>query len=178
MADREEILAALGSKGNRTRTPVAIPPLPQLSNEALWSLFRQRLEELGGRIATLSELEAILARPFVMDVESALRLGRIHDGTPIWDAEVGVTTADLAIAETGSIVFATGLGRPSMASLTPTLHVAIIPKDRIVATVAEAFARMSDRTTVIITGPSRTADIEGILVRGVHGPGDVVVIPV
>lgn len=178
MDDREAILTGLGSAGKKARLPVAPAPLPSLPNDALWTLFGERLEALGGRIGTLDDLEVILARPHFLDNESASRLGRNPGGTPVWEAEVGVTTADLAIAETGSLIMATGPGRPRLVSLTPTIHVAIVPRDRIVATVTEAFAHLSDRTTVMITGPSRTADIEGILVRGIHGPGDVVVIPV
>ncbi len=178
MPDRDLILGALGPVGKKARMPVAPAPLPQLPTDALWQLFTERIEELGGRIGTMEDLEIILARPHAIDGETATRLGRPVGGVPIWEAEVGVTTADLAIAETGSLIIATGSGKDRLLSLTPAIHVAIVPKDRIVATITEAFSRLSDRTTVMITGPSRTADIEGILVRGVHGPGDVVVIPV
>ena len=178
MEDREAILSNLGKAGKKTRLPVPPAPLPSLTYEALWEIFTQKLEALGGRIGTLHDLDVILARPHVLDIESSTRLGRAPGGADIWTAEVGVTTVDLAIAETGTLIIATGPGRPRLASLTPILHVALVPKERIVATMSEAFTKMSDRTTVLITGPSRTADIEGILVRGIHGPGDVVVIPV
>jgi len=152
--------------------------MPKLANDALWAMFADRLEALGGRVGTMADLEVILARPHVLDHEAAGVLGRAAGGHSVWEAEVGVTIADMAIAETGSILMSTGPGKPRLTSLTPILHVAIVPRIRIVATMAEAFSRLSDRTTVMVTGPSRTADIEGILVRGVHGPGDVVVIPI
>lgn len=178
MEDRDAIFAELPASGRKARLPVPPPPLPSLTGAAMWEIFTQRLEELGGRIGTLADVEVVLARPHILDHESAMRLGRAPGGVPIWQAEVGVTTADLAIAETGSLLLSTGPGRPRMLSLAPMMHVVIMPKERIVATLAEAFARLSDRTTVMITGPSRTADIEGVLVRGVHGPGDILVVPI
>jgi len=178
MDDRDAIFADLPAAGRKARAPIAAPPLPALTAQALWVGFAERLEELGGRIGTIADLDVILSRPHIIDHEAAIRLGISPGGASIWDAEVGVTTADLAIAETGSLLLATGPGRPRMASLSPMVHVVIVPKERIVATMPEAFARLSDRTTIMITGPSRTADIEGVLVRGVHGPGDLVVVPV
>ena len=178
MEDREAILAALPPAGRKSRFPAAQPPMPQYSAEVLWGIFTQQLEALGGRVGTRTDLEVILARPHILDHESASILGLPSGGAPVWDAEVGVTTADLAIAETGTVLLSTGPARARMISLSPMVHVVIVPRERIVATMAEAFARLSDRTTVLITGPSRTADIEGVLVRGVHGPGDIVVVPV
>ncbi len=92
----------------------------------------------------------------------------------VWQADIGITLADFAIAETGSIVLSAGSQRARLASLTPPTHIALVKE--IVPTLEEAFARMTDRTSVIITGTSRTADIEGVLVRGVHGPKELIVI--
>lgn len=178
MTDRDAIFADLPAAGKKSRAPVPQPPLPQYSADVLWGIFAQQLEALGGRIGTRADVDVILARPHILDQESASILGLQSGGEPVWDAEVGVTTADLAVAETGTVLLATGPNRARMISLSPMVHVVIVPRDRIVATLAEAFARLSDRTTVLITGPSRTADIEGVLVRGVHGPGDIVVVPV
>ncbi len=178
MDDREAIFAGLPPAARRARVPPASAPLPMLTAEALWTIFSQRLEALGGRMGTLAEVNIILARPHALDSEAAARLGRAPGGLPVWEAEIGVTTADLAVAETGSLLIATGPGRPRLLSLCPPVHVVVLPKERIVGTLEEAFARLSDRTSVIITGPSRTADIECALVRGVHGPGDLVVVPI
>ena len=176
MDDREAILADLPAAGRKARIPVQAPPLPTLTSDALWSIFAGHFQELGGRMATLDELDVILQRPYVLDHDAAARLGRAPGGFSVWEAEVGVTTAELAVAETGSLILTTGPGKPRMVSLSPVMHVALVPRERIVATLAEAFGRLGDRTTVMITGPSRTADIEGVLVRGVHGPGEVVVV--
>ena len=178
MDDREAIFADLPAPGRKGRPPQPQAPLPSLTTEAQWVLFTERFQELGGRMGTLADVDFILSRTHILDHEAASRLGRAPGGLPVWEAEVGVTTADLAIAETGSLLLAPGPGRPRMVSLSPMIHVVLVPRDRIVATLAEAFARLSDRTTVMISGPSRTADIEGVLVRGVHGPGEIIVVPI
>ena len=171
MEDREAIFEDLPLAGRKARLPVPPPPLPSLTTAAMWAIYAEKLEALGGRMATLEDLEVILSRPHVLDSGAATLIGREPGGESVWDAEVGVTSADLAVSETGSLLLSTGPGRPRMISLSPMIHVVVIPHERIVATLEEAFARLSDRTTVMITGPSRTADIEGVLVRGVHGPG-------
>jgi L-lactate dehydrogenase complex protein LldG len=65
-------------------------------------------------------------------------------------------------------------GRSRLASLAPPVHIALV--EDIVGTLDEAIARIDGRTHVVITGTSRTADIEGVLVRGVHGPRKLFVV--
>jgi L-lactate dehydrogenase complex protein LldG len=94
---------------------------------------------------------------------------------------VGVTGAIGAIAESGTIALVSGPGRPRLASLLPPVHVAVLPVDAIYASLSEllsAHPRTTDEGSnlVLISGPSRTADIEMTLTRGVHGPGEVHVI--
>ena len=94
---------------------------------------------------------------------------------------LGLTGADAGLAETGSVVLATGPGRPRMASLLVPVHVAVLRVDRLVDSISALLATRGDLVAagsnlVAITGPSRTADIEHTLSRGVHGPGEVHVI--
>lgn len=96
-------------------------------------------------------------------------------------AEIGVTGADYAVADTGTLVLASGPGRPRLASLAPAAHIALVPRARLVARIGEAWERVfreGTRPSAIqnITGPSRTADIENDLAIGVHGPASVTVI--
>ena len=96
-------------------------------------------------------------------------------------AEIGVTGCDAAIAETGSLVLLSGRGAPRTTSLLPPVHLAIVRRADIVFTAAEFFSKAADRITAtacgtLITGPSRTADIELSLTIGVHGPGRLVVV--
>ncbi len=94
---------------------------------------------------------------------------------------LGLTGADAGLADTGSVIVATGPGRPRMASLLVPVHVAVLRVDRLVDSISGLLATRGDLVAagsnlVAITGPSRTADIEHTLSRGVHGPGEVHVI--
>ena len=96
-------------------------------------------------------------------------------------ASVGLTGADAALAQTGSLVLASGPGRGRLASLLPPVHVALIRREALIGSLPELIAARPELVTrganfVVITGPSRTADIEHVLARGVHGPRDVHVV--
>lgn len=105
-------------------------------------------------------------------------------------ARVGITGADWAIAETGSIVLPTGPGRGRLVSLLPPVHIAILRADRILPSVAELFRTLAceartaaapgtpplPSSLALATGPSRSADIENDLTIGVHGPAEVHVV--
>lgn len=90
-------------------------------------------------------------------------------------AIVGITGAHAALADTGSVVLLHGEGRPRLASLLPPIHVALVTVDRLRATLGalwheEPEMLRQSANVVLVTGPSRTADIEMTLTRGVHGP--------
>lgn len=98
-------------------------------------------------------------------------------------AGVGITSADYALADTGSLVMLSSRDEARLISLLPPVHVAVIPAERLLSGIDELFIilpRPAEQTSsmVLITGPSRTADIEQILVRGVHGPGKLTVVVV
>ncbi len=93
-------------------------------------------------------------------------------------ANVGITSADYALAETGTMVMISSPKEARLISLLPPIHVGIFPASRILVGLDELLTvtpQPAEQTSsmVLITGPSRTADIEQILVRGVHGPGEV-----
>jgi L-lactate dehydrogenase complex protein LldG len=89
---------------------------------------------------------------------------------------VGITGCFCAIAETGTLLCLSGAGSPPSTSLLPETHVALVPGDRIVRTMEDAWALLRSerphmpRAANFISGPSRTADIEQTLVLGAHGP--------
>lgn len=95
-------------------------------------------------------------------------------------ADVGLSTADWAIAETGSLVLSSGPGRGRSVTLLPPTYVAVLPAARVLRTVAEAIGKYAGSTlpsnVCFHTGPSRSGDIEMSLVTGMHGPGDVHVV--
>jgi L-lactate dehydrogenase complex protein LldG len=95
-------------------------------------------------------------------------------------ADIGLSGADFAIAETGTLALSALPGQMRGVSLLPPVHVAVIRSTQIVASLADALAllqsqgeSLQERLTSclsLITGPSRTADIELSLTVGVHGP--------
>jgi L-lactate dehydrogenase complex protein LldG len=90
--------------------------------------------------------------------------------------EVGVSRAAFGLADTGSVVLAAGPEEPRARSLLPPVHVTILEAERILPGLADLFRELGGElpsALAIVTGPSRTADIEQKLVIGVHGPGEV-----
>lgn len=95
--------------------------------------------------------------------------------------DLGITSADYALADTGTLVMISSAEEARMISLLPPAHLAIVPRERLLTGLDELLSLLpvpSQRSSsmVLITGPSRTADIEQILVRGVHGPGEIHVV--
>ncbi len=96
-------------------------------------------------------------------------------------ADLGLTGADYAVAETGSVVLTAGRGVSRIVSLVPPVHVAVVEGGSVLLGLDELFTLLrrdygrEDWTSYvnIISGPSRSADIEYTLVTGVHGPGEV-----
>ncbi|MCL5005303.1 MAG: lactate utilization protein [Acidobacteria bacterium] len=98
-------------------------------------------------------------------------------------ADVGITGADFALAETGSLVLTSFTEGSQLASLAPPIHVVLYRRCQLRGSLEEVLQNLPvsrdpdrpspARSVVFVTGTSRTADIEQILVRGVHGPREV-----
>ena len=92
------------------------------------------------------------------------------------DDRLGITGTFCAIAETGTLVVLTGADTPTATTLLPETHVAVVRADRIVSGMEEAFDLVRrergrlPRAVNLISGPSRTGDIEQTIVLGAHGP--------
>ena len=98
----------------------------------------------------------------------------VHEPDPL--AEAGLTGALAGVAETGTLVLPGGSGRPLTASLLPAVHIAVLRAEDILPDMVSALKLTEVRqspATVLISGPSRTADIEMTLTLGVHGPREV-----
>lgn len=94
-------------------------------------------------------------------------------------ADVGISGADAALAETGSIVVSSGPGKSRMVSLLPPVHIALVSTSRLtpdIVTWAAAREGKLPANRVIISGPSKSGDIAQILVLGMHGPKRFIVI--
>jgi L-lactate utilization protein LutC len=100
------------------------------------------------------------------------------------ETDMGLTGVDYAIAETGSCVLMARRGVSRLAPLLPPVHVVIVEKGQVLPSMDELFTLqrwdfldgVRQGYMNIISGPSRSADIEQTLVKGVHGPGDVYMI--
>jgi len=131
------------------------------------------LEQLG-----LTRRLAEIGVAFVTDRERADKAAFINEAA---DAALGITAVDYALADSGTLCLLAARHQPRTASLLPPLHVAVLRRAQLIGGLDELFARlpvgseMSSAVT-LITGPSRTADIELTLVVGVHGPQEVHVI--
>jgi L-lactate dehydrogenase complex protein LldG len=96
-------------------------------------------------------------------------------------ADVGVTGALWAVAETGTVVVSAAPPGGRAPSLLPSVHVVFVGEARLLATVRELFVHIEEMDTfpsnlVLITGPSKSADIGNELALGVHGPGELHVV--
>lgn len=88
------------------------------------------------------------------------------------DYAFGITRAAGAIAESGTIVLNDATTSRRLGALAPWVHVAVVERATLFSDLPQAVAALGDDRNIIwCTGPSKTADVEGILIEGVHGPG-------
>lgn len=184
MSSRERILDAV----RRNLPPVAdVPAVPVFEEDdrtSLWPRFCAGLERMGGRLvepATGADLEALCralfpdaavvcsATPEIAGTRSAAAAARPHDYD---DVDVSVVRALFGVAETGSVYLdEAALVRPALGFLAQHLIVLLDPAD-VIANIHSACHRPEFRDApygVLMTGPSATADIEGVLIRGAQG---------
>jgi L-lactate dehydrogenase complex protein LldG len=118
-----------------------------------------------------------LVETFARNAEVAGFTVHRGEGPRIDGAEVSEATYGLA--DTGSVVLAAAPAEPRARSLLPDVHVSLLREDRILPgleTLFEALGGDLPSALAIVSGPSRSADIEQRLVVGVHGPGEVHVV--
>jgi L-lactate dehydrogenase complex protein LldG len=98
------------------------------------------------------------------------------------EAEAGITGADFAVAESGTLALVHNQDQARLVSLAPILHIAIVPLERMVPVyervIERVFANKKKLPSqfIFITGPSMTGDIQGVLFKGMHGPRRLFVI--
>jgi L-lactate utilization protein LutC len=184
-----------------------LPPVrlrvPEVAMEDRIAQMRSRVEALSGKTARVPTMEA--AREFVAGaiagktavasnapylVECGISslpgvrtgIGEVGELTEVCArVDIGITSADYALCDTGTLVMIASPAEARLVSLLPPAHVAIFPIERILTGLDELFTVLPDpaalsSSMVMITGPSQTADIEQILIRGVHGPGQITVV--
>lgn len=109
--------------------------------------------------------------------ESLSRMDLAAQRATMLACDIGISSVDCAIAETGTLMVCSRPGQERVASLLPIMHVAIVERQQIVPDLLDAFDILHQRglgnlpsNTTLITGPSKTGDIELQLTTGVHGP--------
>jgi L-lactate dehydrogenase complex protein LldG len=157
---------------------------------ALTAIFRAQMQRAGGHVftdpaelgawlraegATRGVCDPALQPALAAALGPGLRLDTALDRTRIDDHAFGITRASGAIAETGTVILHDADTSSRLAALAPWIHIAVLDPGRIHAHLADAVAALgADPNVVWCTGPSKTADVEGILIQGVHGPGEQV----
>jgi L-lactate dehydrogenase complex protein LldF len=164
---------------------------PTRDRVALVALFTEELTKVSGKVVPSNPYELT---DKVIDFLKSRQINRIHlepgalnesrlekagitvSHIPDAALRVGVTKAVCGLADTGSILIVDGEGDPLQASLLPGIHIAILCASDLVPSMADAMKLpivSQSRASVVITGPSRTGDIEMSLTIGMHGPGEV-----
>ncbi len=143
--------------------------------EAVHGTFVQGIQELRDWLKaeglTKGYIDPVLKEQFAADLEG-LELETDLDRSRIDEYTFGITRGSGGIAETGTIILTDRKTSSRLGALAPWVHVALIREDEIYPDVPSAVAAFDDDPSIVfVTGPSKTADVEGILIEGVHGPG-------
>jgi L-lactate dehydrogenase complex protein LldG len=175
LADGENLATRFVSEVERVKGVVHRAASAHDALATLNSLLRERSVQR----ATLWD-ERYLPFTGVLALLSELGVARLQgDNALVETAQVGITGCDWAIAATGTLVLSSGPGRSRMASLLPPTHIALVHESRLIPRLEDWVAgRYGDKlqelrtssNITLITGCSRTADIEMSPVFGVHGP--------
>jgi L-lactate utilization protein LutC len=150
-------------------------------------LLRANACVVHGPVAPDGARDLVIERARALGPAAALNadvpIDRLADRLTLTDprnADVGITGSHIAVAEPAAIALAASPGSPRATSLVPPAHIVVVPVDRLVPTLADAFARVVvdplPSALTWIGGPSRTGDLEMILTLGVHGPRVVEVV--
>lgn len=168
----------------------------QAAETASWTVHRlESMDQVANRViricrerditSTLSSAHDVLGRAGVNDalnaagITAAVLTGGENDTKPAaFSAGVGITGTDWFIAESGTLVLHPREGVSRLVSLAPPIHIAIIEPGQVLPSLDELFAieraAKIDGTLTssvnLISGPSRTGDIEATIIKGIHGP--------
>jgi L-lactate utilization protein LutC len=138
-----------------------------------------------GLIAEMNLQEQLGAQGFSIFMPDAVSSDHEQIVARLANCGVGLTAADYAIAETGTIVLSSDEQNALLVSLLPPVHIALVRSSQIAASLDEVISKIgkeridrvdASRSVTLITGPSRTSDVELVLSIGVHGPKELHVI--
>lgn len=190
--DRTQVFASIRSALDQRPAKVSQPDwaasvvvcTPPQAFTSLTDHFRFKFEAAGGFVVegwdALIEFlkqQAVqqgYADPAFADAlrHAPLKIEHNFDRARVDVYEFGITAAFAAIAESGSLVLSEQTTSSRIGALAPWVHIAVVQRSRVLPDIPTAIAEFGDdRALAFVTGPSKTADVEGILIKGVHGPG-------
>jgi L-lactate dehydrogenase complex protein LldG len=174
----QRVRAALSIQAHRPLAPTNAPVFPPVVDAE--ARFRAEFVALRGEIIENTEALRAFVNSFARIATDGGELTSKIVGEPnasVRECELGITGCDCLVAQTGSIIVTTLSAGGRALSVLPPTHLVIARREQIVPDLAAGMALLRTRynkhwpsAISVITGPSRTADIEKILVMGAHGP--------
>lgn len=181
MSARDDILARVRAN-QPPASPLPVVPLFDAGAPATLAAFRASLERMGGRFVEASASPAELIRELfpearvivsaTPEVQGTRSLSEARVPAQLADVDVGVVRARFGVAETGSVWLSEAEFGMSALGFLPQHLVVLLDPEQIVANLHQAYRDRGFREAayaVLMTGPSATADIEGILIHGAQG---------
>jgi|SRR5262245_1839935 len=161
-----DLAALFAAKAAATDTRVTQLASVEQVPEAIWAALRETNAAARLHLPQQSELDSLpWQRAPGLEVRRERPSGQ----------DAALSEADYGIAETGTLVFFSGAKTPSSWHFLPGLEFVLMPRERIVPRLEEVISRLGaiPATVNLVTGPSRTADIEQTIERGAHGPREL-----
>jgi L-lactate dehydrogenase complex protein LldG len=174
----DRVRAALRVPAHQPLPPTNAPIFPPVANPE--ARFREEFTTVKGEFIENGESLAVFLKGFVKIATDRSGLvgktiGEANASTS--ECDLGVTSCDCLVAQTGSVIVTTISAGGRALSVLPPTHLVIASREQLVPDLVTAMAFLRRRydkhwpsALSVITGPSRTADIEKILVMGAHGP--------
>ena len=197
MNSRSTIFAKINAATSALKAKTPLPEYdvtithsaPKLEGSDLWEIFCRNFSAVHGRpMTSITELAEFLKStnqlhgycdPDLFDVvgsnlaAAGLTVETTYERERYDDYQFGITRASGAIAESGTVILDDLRTSHRLAALSPWVHVAVLERPDIHRAISDAIIAFGDSPNIIwCTGPSKTADVEGILIEGVHGPGE------
>ena len=201
-AEKQQLLDMLVEKAEPINLNVIVLKDPTAVTTAIVDLVREKKPEWGHQKSVVTWkhplIESLNLPDALADLKVPVFITELMDSDTdenfgekerqrlrkyVVDSYIGLTSADFCMAETASLVMRTRPGQARSVSLVPSIHIAVIHLDQIIANLNELYALIQwdseasaeglTNCMTFISGPSKTADVEATMVHGAHGPREV-----